>query len=243
MGSKVKDIRKGGGSALKKYRQVTHGNVSFWRFFRTELAILLFGNVPGAFGFALRKIFYPSLFRKCGKKVVFGKGLSFRHMNKITLGDGVILDDYVMLDAKGEDNNGITLADGVFVGRNTKIYCKNGDIELAEKANLSSNCTLYSNNSLKIGKGCMIGAYTYILNGGEYDWSDPTPYAEQSGMGTKGPLTIGDDCWLGARVTILDGSGTIGDRALIAACALVNKPVAAHTLVGGVPAKLLKELK
>ena len=50
---------------------------------------------------------------------------------------------------------------------------------------------------------------------------------------------IGDDCWIGTRVTILDGAQSVGDRALVAACALVNKPVPARTIVGGVPAKTL----
>lgn len=241
MGSKVKDIRNGG-SAWKKYCMVTHGDILLWKVIRNELLILFFGYIPGALGMVLRRFLFPFMFRRCGNKVVFGWGVTFRHTYKIDLGDGVILDDGVMLDAKGESNEGITLADGVFVGRGTKIYCKNGDIRLGERTNISSNCTLYSNNRLTIGKGCMVGAYTYILSGGEYDWRDATPYAEQSGMGTKGPLQIGDDCWIGARVTILDGAGEIGDRALIAAGALVSKPVASHTLVAGIPAKEIKDV-
>ncbi len=240
MGNKVKDMRKG--SAVAKYFRINYGNVPLAKACYAELVTFLFGTIPGAIGYALRKIFYPAIFRSCGKKVLFGRSLTFRHPCKIDLGDGVIIDDCAVLDAKGDDNKGITLANGVFIGRNTKVYCKGGDIELGEKTNLSSNCTLYSNNRLTIGKGCMIGAYTYILSGGEYNPMDPLPYAEQDGMNTKGPLTIGDDCWLGARVTILDGAATIGDRALIAACALVTKPVEAHTLVAGVPAKKIKDL-
>ena len=234
--SKFKDNRGGG---FGKYRALVHGDVALWRVIRNELFSLLFGYVPGPLGIALRKIFYPCMFRHCGRKVVFGYGLTFRHAHKISLGDGCFLDDFSMLDAKGASNNGITLGAGVFVGRGTKIYCKNGDITLGDKTNISSFCTLYSNNALRIGAGCMIGAYSYILSGGEYDWRDPTPYCEQDGMCTKGPLTIGDDCWIGTRVTILDGAQSVGDRALVAACALVNKPVAARTIVGGVPAKVL----
>lgn len=240
MGSKAKDIRKGKGGAWRKYCSVTHGNIGFLRVLRNELIVLFFSKVPGALGMILRKIFYPCMFRSCGKKVVFGCDLSLRHAAKIDLGAGVVLDDGVMLDAKGEDNHGITLDSGVFVGRFTKVYCKNGDIHLHENANLSSNCTLYSNNRLTIGRGCMIGAYTYILSGGEYDPLDLLPYCEQNGMNTRGPLVIGDDCWIGARVTILDSAQTIGRRALIAASALVNKPVADFELVAGVPAKPIK---
>lgn len=236
MSSKFKDNRGGG---FSKYRALVHGDASIAVVALREICFLLFGYVPGPIGMVLRKVFYPWMFRKCGKGVVFGYGVSFRHPHKISLGDGVFIDDFAMLDAKGAANTGITLGDGVFVGRMTKIYCKDGDISLGDRTNVSSLCTLYSNNSLAIGKGCMIGAYTYILSGGEYDHRDATPYAEQTGMGTKGPLVIGDDCWIGTRATILDGAQSIGDRALVAACAMVNKPVAAGSVVGGVPAKPL----
>lgn len=206
------------------------------------MLVLLFGYIPGPIGLALRKIFYPCMFRHCGRKVIFGRAVSFRHASKISLGDGCILDDGAMIDAKGTTNEGISLGDGVYVGRRTTIYCKNGDIVLGPRVNVSSNCTLFSSNRLEIGEGCMIGAYSYFLSGGEYDYRDKTPYCEQSGMCTKGPLVIGADCWFGTRVTVLDATGSIGDRAVVAACALVMKPVAPHTLVGGVPAKVLKEV-
>ena len=242
MGNKVKDITGAadGGGAWRKYRDVTHGPVSVWRALRNELLVLLFGSVPGALGLALRRVFYPRMFRSCGRGVVFGRTLSFRHACKITLGDGVILDDGAMLDAKGDGNAGITLGNGVFVGRGSKIYCKGGDIFLGDRVNVSSLCTLYSGNSLEIGPGCMIGAYAYVLSAGEYDWRDPTPFADQAGAKTNGPLKIGADCWIGARATILDAAGSIGDRAVVAACALVNRPVPPRAVVAGIPARAIR---
>lgn len=237
MANKVKDIGKGG--SLRKYIGITHGDVALWRAVRNELLTMAFGYIPGALGLALRRIFFPCMFRECGRGVVFGRALTFRHACKISLGDGAILDDGAMLDAKGDANDGIRIGAGAFVGRGTKIYCKGGDIRLGDRANISSLCTIYSGNSLEIGTGCMVGAYTYILSAGEYDWRDPTPFADQAGDRTKGPLTIGADCWIGARATILDGAGAIGDRAVVAACALVNRPVPAGAVVGGVPARPL----
>lgn len=236
---KIKDIEKKGG-AWRQYCAATHGDIAAWRILRNELLTLLFGYIPGALGMALRRVFFPVMFRSCGKKPVFGFGLSFRHAGKIDLGDNVILDDFAMLDAKGDGKGGIVLGDGVFVGRFTKIYCKGGEMSLAAHVNVSSFCTIYSGNSLSIGEGCMIGAYCYILSAGEYDRNDPTPYAEQSGNCTKGPLTIGANCWIGARATILDSAQSLGDRALVAAAALVNRPVPPHTAVAGIPARVLK---
>jgi acetyltransferase-like isoleucine patch superfamily enzyme len=57
-----------------------------------------------------------------------------------------------------------------------------------------------------------------------------------------GPISIGDDAWIGANATILHGV-TIGEHAAIAAGAVVNQAVEPFTLVGGVPAKLIRNLK
>lgn len=55
------------------------------------------------------------------------------------------------------------------------------------------------------------------------------------------PVTIGNNCWIGARTTILPGV-TIGNYCVVAAGAVVNKDVPDYTVVGGVPAKEIKKL-
>jgi maltose O-acetyltransferase len=67
------------------------------------------------------------------------------------------------------------------------------------------------------------------------------PLERQKGLETARPITIGNNVWIGMGVKILDGV-TIGDNAVIAAGAVVNKDVAAQTLVGGVPAKLIRTI-
>lgn len=54
------------------------------------------------------------------------------------------------------------------------------------------------------------------------------------------PLTIGNDVWIGMRVTILPGCTTIGNGAIIGAGAVVARDVAPYSIVGGVPAKLIR---
>ena len=153
----------------------------------------------------------------------------------------MIIDDLAVLDAKGADNEGIEIGDGVYIGRHTIVYTKNGDIEINDRVNISSNCQLFSSNRLEIGADTVIGAYTYLLSGGEYDAMDPTPFSGQSGMNTKGPTIIGPNCWLSARVTVLDGV-EVGTHCVLGAGAVANKSIPANCVAVGIPAKPCKDL-
>lgn len=231
----------GGGSAFAKYRALCYGDRGLGYILWSEFLVLTISWLPGALGLALRGVFYPSLFKSCGVKVIFGRGLTLRHAHKIALGDRVVLDDQVVLDAKGETNSGITVGNGVYIGRNTIVYCKNGDIGLEDAVNLSANCQVFSSNQLTIGAQTVIGAFTYLLSGGEYDYKNPAPFAEQSGMETKGPLTIGPGCWLGAHVVVADAA-CVGARCVIGAGAVVVKPIPDRSIAVGVPAAVVKTI-
>lgn len=236
---KVHSMAKGPSrSAFRVYRDLVYGDQPLVRVMLGELATTLLSGIPGALGLVLRKAVYPHLFARCGRGVVFGRGMTLRHAHKIRLGDKVILDDNTVLDAKGADNRGITVGNRVYIGRNTIVYTKNGDIELGDEVNLSSNCQVFSSNRLVIGAQTVIGAFTYLLSGGEYDYRDPTPFSRQSGMTTRGPLTIGPGCWLAAGVTVTDAS-TIGRRCVIGAGAVVIHPIPDGSVAAGVPAKVL----
>ena len=70
--------------------------------------------------------------------MTFGLHVVLRHPHKILIGDNVVIDDGCCLDAKGTDREGIVIGSGVFVGRNTILSCKNGDILIDDEANLAS---------------------------------------------------------------------------------------------------------
>jgi acetyltransferase-like isoleucine patch superfamily enzyme len=200
---KVKEITKG--SAFGAYRALMYGQMGLGKIVWAEILYVLLGGLGGALGRFLRMKLYPTLFKSCGRKVVFGKNVTLRHPHKIVLGDGVVLDDNCVVDAKGADNSGIVLRDRVYVGRNTIVYCKNGDVEIGENVSFSANCIVFSSNKLTMKKNSVVAAFAYLLSGGEYDLDDPTPLALQKGTCTKGPLEIGEDCWIGAGAKVLDG--------------------------------------
>ncbi|MFH0879427.1 MAG: acyltransferase [Lentisphaerota bacterium] len=239
---KVKDLSGPASlSAFAAYREMYYGRQPLGRVILSELIITLLGGIGGALGLLLRSKAYPLLFASCGRKVVFGRNITLRHSHKIRIGQGVIIDDNCVLDAKGADNAGIVLGDQVYIGRNTIIYCKNGDITIGDRVNLSSNCQVYSSNKLAFEPDTMVGAYSYFLSGGAYDLSDPTPFSRQSGMSAKGDLTIGENCWIAARVTVLNAA-CIGKHCVVGAGAVVTKPIPANSVAVGVPAKVVKNL-
>jgi len=239
---KIKAARSGGGSAFRRYRNLYYGDSGLGHVLHAELLVTVLGPMPGPAGLLLRGALYPRLFGAAGGKLLIGRNVTFRHFRKIRFGDNVIVDDNAVIDAKGATNTGISIGDNVFVGRNTIVYCKNGDIELGNGVSLSANCTVYSNNLLRIGDGTVVGAYSYLLSGGEYDMTDAqTPFSEQDGMRSDGPLTIGRNCWLGARVTVLDAA-CIGEHCVIGAGAVVTRPVPANRVAAGVPAREMRSL-
>jgi acetyltransferase-like isoleucine patch superfamily enzyme len=240
--TKVRAALQGGGlGGFRRYREVAYGPTSLGHVLAAEALATVIGPLPGAAGLFLRSRLYPLLFGLCGHNVLIGRNVTFRHMKKIVLGSRVVIDDNCVIDAKGVGNRGITLGDDVFVGRNTIVYCKGGDIQLHRGVSLSSNCTLFSSNSLTIEEDTVVGGYSYLLSGGEYDYRDPTPFAEQDGKRTKGPLVIGRNCWIGAHVTVLDAA-SVGAHSVIGAGAVVTHPVPADSLAVGVPARVVRSI-
>jgi acetyltransferase-like isoleucine patch superfamily enzyme len=224
------------GSARAKYSALIVGRPGLGALLRYEIVVCLSQSVPGALGLALRKTLYPALLGSCGRNVVFGLNVVLRHPHKIHIGDNVVIDDQCLLDAKGESNAGIRIGSGVFIGRNTILSCKNGDIEIGDGANIGFNCEVFSASRVRIGRDALVAAYVYLV-GGDHDVSDPTaPVIAQSRRSSG--ITVEDGAWLGAGAKILDGV-TIGDRAIVGAGAVVRDDVPARSTAVGIPARIL----
>jgi acetyltransferase-like isoleucine patch superfamily enzyme len=225
-----------GGSARAKYAALVVGQPGWGALLKYELIVLFTQAVPGALGLALRKALYPALLGRCGRNVVFGQNVVLRHPHKIRIGDNVVIDDNGLLDAKGDANEGITIGSSVFIGRNTILSCKNGDIELADGVNIGFNCEVFSASRVTVGKDTLIAAYTYLV-GGDHEAPDKARAVIEQSRKSLG-ITVGEGAWLGSGVTILDGV-TIGARAVVGAGAVVRETVPAGATAVGVPARLV----
>ena len=112
---------------------------------------------------------------------------------------------------------------------------------------------------IKIGRDSLIGEYTVIRGQGgvtlgdrvytspmtqliavNHNFDDPArPFVEQ-GITAQG-IIVEDDVWIGSGAIITDGV-RVGQGAVVAAGAVVTKDVAPHTVVGGVPARLIRQI-
>ena len=223
-------------SAREKYVSLVVGLPGWGALLRHELVTLSSQQVPGALGLALRRWLYPSLLGRCGRNVVFGQNVVLRHPHKIRIGDNVVIDDNCLIDAKGESNRGIAIGSGVFIGRNTILSCKNGDIDLGDGANIGFNCEVFSASRVSVGRDTLIAAYCYLI-GGDHAFSDPSrPIIAQERRSAG--ITVGHEAWLGAGAKILDGV-TVGDRAIVGAAAVVRESVPPGAIAAGIPARIV----
>lgn len=225
-------------SSADKYRELVIGQPGWWPLIRFELVMLLASTVPGALGLLLRSKLYPLVLGRVGRNVVFGQHVTLRHPHKIHIGDNVVIDDQCCLDAKGTDNQGIAIGNGVFVGRNTILSCKNGDIVIGDHANIGFNCEIFSASRVTVGKSILMAAYTYLVGGDHlYDRID-IPVLDQ-GRTARG-IDVGDGVWLGTHVVVTDGSA-IGRDAIIGAGAVVVGTVPDYAIATGIPAKVQRD--
>jgi acetyltransferase-like isoleucine patch superfamily enzyme len=225
-------------SKRQRYADMVVGKPGLLALVKHELIITSCAWVPGALGFLLRSMLYPLLLGKAGRGVTFGMGIVLRHPGKIRLGDHVVIDDYCCLDAKGTDNRGIDIGARAFVGRNTILTCKNGDILIDDDANLGVNVEVSSAHRVRVGRKVLIAAYTYLVGGDHlYDRTD-IPVLDQ-GRTARG-IEIDDHAWLGAHVVVTDGC-RVGRDAIVGAGAVVVGDIPDFAIATGTPAKVVRD--
>lgn len=129
---------------------------------------------------------------------------------------------------------------GYQIGEGTKIV---GPVEISGKLIIGKNCwigknlKINGNGVVTIGNDCDIAPEVTFQTGGHFIGSSE----RRAGKGCIFNQVIGDGCWIGGRVTILNNT-TIGNSCVVAGCACVTKDVEDNSLVGGVPAKIIRKL-
>lgn len=132
---------------------------------------------------------------------------------------------------------------GAKLGRNVRIcssatFLGNGSLEIGDDTWIGQQVLIICSSQVRIGRCVDIGPRVFIGTGTHE--LDPVG-THSAGAGVNSDVTISDGVWLCASATILPGT-TVGAKAVVGAGAVVNRDVPARKIVGGVPARVLKDL-
>lgn len=214
---------------------------SLFKYFLEQTLYLLFGWVPTIIGIGLRGIFYRLILRMEGA-VAIERGVRLRFADLIRLGHGVYIDEGAYLHACP---NGIEIGSGTIVMHGAILHVYNfrnmtqSGITIGKDSLIGEYSVIRGQGGVQIGDRVYTSPFTQII-AVNHVFDDPNrPFVEQ-GITAEG-VVIEDDVWLGAGAIITDGV-RVGKGAVVAAGAVVTKDVPSRTVVGGVPAKVIKTI-
>ena len=116
-------------------------------------------------------------------------------------------------------------------------------LKIGDNGSIGAYCHISAANSITIGNNILTGKWVSIVDNdhGVTDLSNLSKAPLCREIFSKGPIVIGDNVWIGDKATILSGV-TIGDGVVVAANAVVTKDVPAYCVVGGNPARIIKQV-
>ncbi len=201
----------------------------------------LFGWIPTIVGVGVRGIFYRLILHMDGVAAIESR-VRLRFADHIRLGQGVYLDEGTYLHACPQ---GIEIGPRSIVMHGAVLHVYNfrdmphSCIKIGSDSLIGEYSVIRGQGGVQIGDRVYTSPFTQII-AVNHVFDDPDrPFVEQ-GITAEG-IVIEDDVWLGAGAIITDGV-RVGKGAVVAAGAVVTKDVPPHTVVGGVPAKLIKTI-
>ena len=211
------------------------------RYALEQFLYFLVGWIPTPLGLAIRGVLYRLILQMEGWAAI-EKNVRLRFADNVRLGNGVYLDENVYLHACPQ---GIEIGDETIVMHGAVLHVYNfrdmphSGIKIGRQSLVGEYSVIRGQGGVEIGDRVYTSPFTQII-AVNHVFDDPDrPFVEQ-GITAEG-IVVEDDVWLGAGAVITDGV-RIGQGAVVAAGAVVTRDVPPHTVVGGVPARVLKEI-
>ena len=171
---------------------------------------------------------------------MLGSGVRFQYLSLIRFGKFLKTGDNVRFSGLGTE--GLTMGDNVSIGAFSQVIVSTSlsepgrFIRLGSRVGIGEFAYLGGGGGLSIGDDCIIGQYFSCHPENHLHADFETPIRLQ-GVVRKG-ISIGANCWIGSKVTVLDGV-TIGAGCVLAAGAVVTRSIPAGCVVAGVPARII----
>ncbi|MBP9134891.1 MAG: acyltransferase [Saprospiraceae bacterium] len=202
---------------------------------RQLFSIVYYRSLQLIRGFFLKLRISSSGFVFCGRKVFI------HYAYQVKVGKNFVIEDGAHINALSK--NGITAGDNVTIAKYAVLSCtgvianKGIGIVIGNNSAIGAQSFLGGQGGIKIGNDVIMGPQVKIFSE-NHNYSQTYILIRKQGESRKG-VTIGDNCWIGAGVTILDGV-SIANGCVIAAGSVVTKSIPENAIVAGVPAKVIK---
>ena len=181
---------------------------------------------------------------KFRKKVFLGRQSNILCRRSIQLGESVTIGDYVTMDALSH-NKGISIGNYSKISSNSylmvsgSLSCLGDGISIGNNVGVGEFAYIGGAGGVSIGDNTIVGQYLSV-HSEDHQFSEPNSLIRLQGVKRQG-INIGSNCWIGAKVTFCDGSA-IGNDCVVAAGSVVTKKFGDHCLIGGVPAKVIRNI-
>jgi acetyltransferase-like isoleucine patch superfamily enzyme len=157
--------------------------------------------------------------------------------SRIAVGAGSFIGESAVLHAGAGRDEHIQIGQRCRIAAGARILTWGGRITLGDECTVNAGTVLYGTGGISVGRHVRIAALTTIVASQHIFEDTEVPIARQ-GFTANG-IVIEDDVWIGAGVCILDGV-RVGAGSVIGAGAVVTRDVEPNTIVGGVPAVVLR---
>jgi len=222
----------------------------------TELVMFIAGNVRGrpinidrniAIGELLGMIIKNGLGAVRGvlrlrRLIILGRGVELSGSGHFRAGKGVVVRDYAKLSCLG--THGLHLGDGVSIGAFSMLSVSGSISDLGSGISIGNNvgigdfAHIGGAGAVRIGDDCIIGS-NFSVHPENHKFGDLNIPIREQGVTRQG-IEVGANCWIGAKVTLLDGA-KIGDGCVIAAGAVVKGSFPENSVIGGVYARVISK--
>jgi len=212
-----------------------------WRYAWEQTVLTLAGWVPTLAGVALRSVLYKSILRMDGMAAIENDA-RLRFTSNIHLGEGVYIDQNVYLHATP---GGIEIGPGSFIMHGAVLHVYNfrnlphAFIRIGRDSLIGEYNVLRGQGGISLGNRVYTAPLVQIL-AVNHNFDDPAQPMVDQGITAEG-IVVEDDVWIGAGAIITDGV-RVGRSAVVAAGSVVTTNVPPRTVVGGIPAKVLKTI-